>query len=703
MPNKERAIPYRPDIDSLRAIAVLSVVFYHAFPKAFKGGFIGVDVFFVISGYLISYIILTNLNNNSFTIYNFYAKRIKRIFPALILVVSASLCFGWAVLIDKEYLQLGKHAEASSLFYTNFILAKEAGYFDVSSNFKPLMHLWSLAIEEQFYLIWPLLLGFLYARGFNITTSCFLIALLSFMLNIKMAYKAPIKAFYFPHYRFWELASGALLAYISLVPPKIPPLIKAFEPKFRYFLNSVIYRDAGLHRPNILNDLSSILGLIIIFVCVFGLKKNSLSGAIGSLPIIGAVLLIAAGSEAWVNKILLSNRAMVWVGLISYPLYLWHWPFLSFSYILEGDKLDLKIKFILIITSVIVAWVTYRFIERPIRSADNNKALVGALLGMFVATGIAGYFIQKNEGFPNRYGNLVATPPVLPQNYRQVLDLAVDCDSFKRTKLNFFPDPLCLLSSTATPKLAIFGDSHSWAYGVSAVNDKLSIILHSMSGLMVSDQYVNYHPPTHMKEERVKALNMEWEIMNKILSRYKTIEYVLLATRGPLYFTGIGFGIEEDDESLNGWVIERISDNETLDQKNAFADSYVNTIDYLISKGKKVIFAIDIPELGIDPVNSCVRRATNLNSNIVSNCIIKRESVDNRQREYRELVAKIKKRVPSLLVYDPISLLCDQENCYGKKGEIFLYGDDDHLSVEGGKLLTDHFKKWFDQVTSEGK
>ena len=166
--NNYSHIKYRRDIDGLRALAVLSVIFHHAFPKHIKGGFVGVDIFFVISGYLISSIILKNLENNKFCLFEFYARRVKRIFPALILVLSSCSLLGWFVLTDVEYILLGKHIKASTLFYTNFELAKEAGYFDVASITKPLLHLWSLAVEEQFYIFWPLLLYFGRKHGLNL-------------------------------------------------------------------------------------------------------------------------------------------------------------------------------------------------------------------------------------------------------------------------------------------------------------------------------------------------------------------------------------------------------------------------------------------------------------------------------------------------------------------------------------------------------
>ena len=202
---------YRPDIDGLRAIAVLAVVIFHAFPNFLKGGFIGVDVFFVISGYLISTIIFENLDKRTFSFTEFYVRRIKRIFPALVLVLIVSLAFGWFTLLDDEYRQLGLHTTAGAGFISNFILWNESGYFDNASDTKPLLHLWSLGIEEQFYIVWPLLLWLTWKFKFNLVIVTTLIATVSLILNIKGVKSDVVATFYSPQTRFWELLTGMLI------------------------------------------------------------------------------------------------------------------------------------------------------------------------------------------------------------------------------------------------------------------------------------------------------------------------------------------------------------------------------------------------------------------------------------------------------------------------------------------------------------
>jgi peptidoglycan/LPS O-acetylase OafA/YrhL len=207
---------YRADIDGLRAIAVLAVVIFHAFPDLVKGGFIGVDIFFVISGYLISTIIFENLDKDTFSFSEFYTRRIKRIFPALILVLVTCYIFGWFILLPEEFKRLGKHITAGAGFISNIIFWREADYFDNAADTKPLLHLWSLGIEEQFYIVWPLLLWLSWKCKLNLLKITTVIAIVSFVLNLKGIKQDAIATFYAPHTRFWELLSGSLLAWVTL-------------------------------------------------------------------------------------------------------------------------------------------------------------------------------------------------------------------------------------------------------------------------------------------------------------------------------------------------------------------------------------------------------------------------------------------------------------------------------------------------------
>jgi peptidoglycan/LPS O-acetylase OafA/YrhL len=361
---------YRPDIDGLRAIAVGSVIAYHAFPNFFKGGFVGVDIFFVISGYLISGIIVDAVQRRRFSYLDFYIRRIRRIFPALVIVIAATLLVGWYVLLPDEFERLGKHLAAGAGFATNLVLWGEAGYFDVSSDTKPLLHLWSLAIEEQFYILWPLILGLVWRRKRGLLLATLSIATISFAYNVVNVVHDPVAAFYSPLARFWELMLGGILAYLV--------------------------RQNGEWLAQF-HALRAACGLLLICVSVFVLNREfAFPGYWALLPTFGAFLVIAAGFTNWISKYLLGNRLMVGVGLISYPLYLWHWPILVFAKIVKGGLLTPTDRVTAIAASVALAFLTYRFVEYPIRHSSSPRApqglaaaMAGAgALGLLIFTGV---------------------------------------------------------------------------------------------------------------------------------------------------------------------------------------------------------------------------------------------------------------------------------------------------------------------------
>jgi len=370
--HKQIHLAYRPDIDGLRAIAVLSVVAFHAFPDFIAGGFIGVDIFFVISGFLISSIIFSNLEQERFSIISFYDKRIRRIFPALALVMFASFVMGWFTLLQDEFEKLGEHLIAGTAFVSNFVLKRESGYFDSAAELKPMLHLWSLAIEEQFYIFWPLLLAVVwkYKLGFLRITA--LLGISSFALNVYLINVNPVSAFYLPFTRFWELMVGGVLAYQTL------------------------------HQRARIGKKGDMLGLVGLLLLLSGFwlisRERSFPGFWALLPCLGAYALIAAGPEGWVNKTLLSNRLAVWFGLISYPLYLWHWPIFSFARIIVGDP-SVTLRLVLVVVSVLLAYGTYRLVERPLRFGGGHirPVALAASLSMVAMLGISAVL---NDGYP---------------------------------------------------------------------------------------------------------------------------------------------------------------------------------------------------------------------------------------------------------------------------------------------------------------
>jgi hypothetical protein len=391
---------YRADIDGLRAIAVLSVVSFHAFPNMLKGGFIGVDIFFIISGFLISTIIFENLERDSFSFVEFYSRRIKRIFPALLLVLIACFAFGWFVLLADEYKQLGKHIAGGAGFVSNFLFWKESGYFDNAADTKPLLHLWSLGIEEQFYIVWPLLLWFAWKQRLNLLTITLTVLIISFALNIGKVHSNAVAVFYSPQTRFWELLTGSVLAYITLYKQNLFP---EFKQKLDICLSLIICAQAPEKNGNTLRSVQSMLGAILIVVGVLVVTKEKyFPGWWALLPTVGAVLIISAGTGAWLNRAVLSNRVLVWFGLISFPLYLWHWPLLSFARIIENEKPSQSIRIATVLISIVLAWLTYLLIEKPIRFGKYSTAKTIVLLVLMMVIGYVGYNCYQHDGLSFR-------------------------------------------------------------------------------------------------------------------------------------------------------------------------------------------------------------------------------------------------------------------------------------------------------------
>lgn len=397
---------YRADIDGLRAVAVLSVVGFHAFPLWLRGGFVGVDIFFVISGFLIATIIFGSLERNSFSFIEFYSRRVRRIFPALLLVLVAAYVFGWFALLADEYKQLGKHLAAGAGFVSNLVLWSESSYFDNAAETKPLLHLWSLGIEEQFYIVWPLLLWGAWKKRFNLLTIALLIAVISFSLNLYGVHRDATATFYAPQTRFWELLLGSLLAWLSLY--RIASL-SALKHRLDSWLSVALYAQPPALHGKALRDVQSVAGGLFIAAAVLSIDKGkAFHGYWALLPTIGALLMISAGPHAWGNRVLLSNRVLVWFGGISFPLYLWHWPLLSFARIIEGGPPAWEIRFGVVVLSIVLAWMTTRLVERPLRFGRFGAAKTSGLLLVMLLLGYVGYNTYQRDGLAFRVKKFAA-------------------------------------------------------------------------------------------------------------------------------------------------------------------------------------------------------------------------------------------------------------------------------------------------------
>ena len=406
---------YRPDIDGLRGLAVLTVILFHAFPQYLGGGFIGVDIFFIISGYLICSNLFKNLEEGRFSFIDFYCRRIRRIFPALLCVLLGTYGVGWFLLTSSEYWQLGKHIVGGAAFSANFVYLNESGYFDTAANLKPLLHLWSLGIEEQFYIFWPVILWLAWRAGINLFSVTVIGLLASFACNIWAASNEAFYLFdfYSPFTRIWELLLGALLAYY---------VIRA--------------------KPDKASNMQSYFGLALITIGALVCSKDSVfPGWWALLPTVGATLLISAGKTATINKILLSNRLMIGLGLISYPLYLWHWPILSYLRILNGDSSTPWMLMLCLIASLGLAYLTYCFVERPLRYGANLRIKTIVLLSLMGVVAFIGFNTYKRDGLDFRISKKL-----------QVVDGKIDCPGYS----------ICIFGNQNSEKnIVLYGDSHA--------------------------------------------------------------------------------------------------------------------------------------------------------------------------------------------------------------------------------------------------
>ena len=410
-------IRYRPDVDGLRAIAVIAVIAYHAFPRLVPGGFVGVDIFFVISGYLITQIIVADLDRGSFSFAEFYARRVRRIFPALIVVMLTTLAAGTAIFLPDELTSLARNAIAGASFGANLMLLSEVGYFDLDAHVKPLLHLWSLGIEEQFYLAWPLAL-WACPRRWRLVLICGII-MLSFGLNVALVKTHPAATFYLPFTRAWELMAGAAITGVAITGRRLRYLATGAGSCF--VITFFVY-DAGMAFP----------------------------GWAALLPVLGTMLTVL-GEGAPFNRLVLSHRWTVLLGRISYPLYLWHWPLLVFAQLYLLRPLTPAETIIALGAALGLAWITYQWIERPIRFRRHG-AVALPLAGMAAIPAVALTAMLFPPQLPSAIQHLLMLPPV-GEGMRVHACMLNDDDR------DFAPD--CI--EHKRPLIAIWGDSTAGA------------------------------------------------------------------------------------------------------------------------------------------------------------------------------------------------------------------------------------------------
>lgn len=657
--------PYRADIDGLRAIAVLSVLAFHAFPSLLKGGFIGVDIFFVISGYLISRIIISGLKNGTFSAPDFYGQRIRRIFPCLFAVMLTCLGFAWLALTPSEYKQLGLHTAGGAGFVSNFILWNESGYFDNTAETKPLLHLWSLGVEEQFYIFWPFFLWLAWKKKASLFKVTVVVAVASFVLNLIETRARPVGAFYLPQTRFWELMIGSALAYLAVSPA---PRLQIFKETLLGRLKAGASLENSTDRGEILNNLLSVCGAILIGSGLFIINKDRhFPGSWALLPTAGAAFVIGAGEHAWLNRKILSNRILVWFGLISFPLYLWHYPLLAFPRIIERGEIPVSLRVSLCLASIALAWTTYKVIEKPIRFGQHKTAKAFILVVGLTLVGSAGYACFLNNGFEDRIDPKLIELNRLYAEYphQRHNDL---CDNTYPVFKDF---SACMLSRPAAPAVALVGDSHS--------NQLFGSLARQLPDVPVINVASWSCLPFASKAHQI-ADNCEngTKLALDFLTKSQSIKAVILAGYWSYLESGGYAGI------FPGWARPL---NSTSEQANTFRSKGEEFLKPLLAANKQVVLILDIPDLDFD-VQTCLNfRPLRISDKLRTPCAIDRASYEKRVAQYDQVLSMLLKEFPQLVLFDPKGLFCDAKYCWAMKNDKPLYFNGDHLTPYGADLV----------------
>jgi len=627
---------YRPEIDGLRAIAVLCVVAFHAFPAWVPGGFVGVDVFFVISGFLITSILIKQHQASRFSFADFYSRRARRILPALCLVLLACLAFGAIALLPDEFANLGRHMAAAAAFAANISFWQESGYFAPASEFQPLLHLWSLGIEEQFYLVWPLVLYFAWRRKYNPLYIVTCLTAASFAASLVLTRMDATAAFYFPLSRFWELGLGCALAILASASHGRPMLSARVS---RY---------------------SPVIGVALIGLSMILFDpKTPFPGFAALLPTLGALAILIPGEDSWFRSRILASRPMVFIGLISYPLYLWHWPILSFEVILHSGLPHPIYRIAAVLLSLAFATLTYQYLELPIR--HRRSTFVGIGLAVSVAViGIVGIGVVVHRGLPSRFPPAVAAMRQAPRED----DHCRDSVSI-RTEFNY-----CKRNSPAKPEIVILGDSQ--AQGVyegiaSTLEGKHSMLLLARGGCPPGIN-VAPSPAVYESDDRRQVCNNTWtSFVDYIRQTHPAL--VVLVGDGERFFMPL-----PDDVDLR-----------EVDNRPQAFNTALSALVADLERYTKVAYVLEIPTFETPP--ACFLRPVKLPGSTCSKSISRRALVASRA-SYKQSVLNIRDQHPNLAIVDPIPSLCGANACsQTSHGGAVLYSDKMHLSPTGGRRM----------------
>lgn len=657
------AIKYRPDIDGLRAIAVLSVVLFHAFPALAPGGFVGVDIFFVISGFLITSRLVKDARSGQFSYADFYARRIKRIFPALVAMLIAVIAAGWFTMTGPELQRLGTHILSSVLFFQNINLLKESGYFDLASDLKPLLHLWSLSIEEQFYIFWPIVIGVFGGASVRserrLRASLWILVIASFILSLVRIERDQSSAFYEIQYRLWELGAGGLLAALT---PRMQVALKKISP----------------------NALSG-AGLVAIGLSFALITQSSkFPGAWALLPVLGSCAILIAGPQAVLNRRFLSLGPMVWIGLISYPLYLWHWPLLSFLRILSNETYLQSptgqwLRAGAVLLSIALAYGTYVLIEKPIQrfAVTRSKLVIATLVVLFLLTGVFGRSAKFENGFRSRFAATIAEPPFPPEVERWKPLRACEGQNLPNTETCLTNAPeSSTQGSNDKPDVVVIGDSHSLAiapaiadYYTKKGRTTYEFQIGDTMGLLGTGNV--YRGGVARNGIRSPDEIFRWAETSKART-------VVLISRWPVYFEGHGVGVE-----TRGHEVLDLENPRETNRAAIVTRALERTLAFLRVRKIETVLLYDFAELGFYPEDECLARPVSLVKVRRNPCAVSRSSVEQRQKGYRDAFAQVLKQFPDVKTHDLTEPLCGDDWCYGLRYGRLLYWDNNHINAMG--------------------
>jgi peptidoglycan/LPS O-acetylase OafA/YrhL len=643
---------YRPDVDGLRAVAILAVVFYHIFPTVLTGGFVGVDVFFVISGFLISRIIFKGIKAEKFSFLQFYSNRIRRIFPALLLMLVASYICGWFILLPDDFKVIGRHTLAGLAFVQNFVLMREAGYFDTASELKPLMHLWSLAIEEQFYLIYPVLLVAMTRMKRSWLVGLASIAFISFAINVYDIHTDVVRSFFSPESRFWEMSFGGMLAWFSG--------------------RGLTYETTAVKSRLLRKSIASACGLFFILVAaVLFDHATPFPGWFALLPVSGAVLLIYAGPLSIVNRFVLSNRVMVGIGLISYPLYLWHWPLLAYVRIFESKAPSLEVRIVVLLLSFLFAWLTYRFLESKLKQIANKNRVVQILVGVAVVVAAIGFMTDRQDGFEFR--SVADSKRSILQNLKWPWETS-NCD----VKFKISP---CLQSSEH-PGILVLGDSHS-----NHLYPGLSSIAPSgvfAAGACAPIEGVSIRVQKNQERHPCATVDTLKQGL-ELLEQAPSAKTVLLAGFWRPALSGEILNQREREMWGRVHLESKYPEEKDLPNETLVLNGLVRSVQKLREAHRRVVVLRDTFDLADELPEFCRLQSRSM----PNDCSISRSEVLQRRRPEDKLVAALTEKFPDLEVVDPIDLFCDADRCFLMRGGHLYYRDQHHLSAEGSRALAE--------------